>query len=221
MPVGRATPFALVFELAAQASFPAIHSALARSGQDPRDRDAFLLVREVLLLLRELRPEEGLGEGIDRLAALVHHAYLFWNAGSITLEISPDRLQEVLTRSSDHTRSKEERPAEYVQLPEHRIWAPVIPGRPDEPLDGFFHHSTPEPGQQRVLAIFGMYFDRPGFTVVEVVGHRPRNLLRSDGSPLFSSRLPAAGAAGLFSLSGEEELLELGWRMGELPPAGS
>ena len=80
----RATPFDLVFESAALTSFPAIRQTLAQEKRDPRDRDAFLMVRETLLLLRELRPDEGLGEGIDQLTALVHHAYLYWDSGSVT-----------------------------------------------------------------------------------------------------------------------------------------
>ena len=37
--------------------------------------------REVVTLLRDLRPEEGLGEAMDQMVALVHHAYLTWAAG--------------------------------------------------------------------------------------------------------------------------------------------
>src|ERR687890_1700225 len=92
----RPTPFDLVFETAAQTTFPGIRSALQASGQDPRNRDAFLMLRDVVSFLRDLRPDEGLGEGIDQLAALVHHGYLFWDAGSVTLELSPDRLLDVL-----------------------------------------------------------------------------------------------------------------------------
>src|SRR3954451_6391021 len=92
----RPTPFDLVFETAAQTTFPSIRTALGESGHDPRDRDGFLMLREVVALLRELRPDEGLGEGIDRLAALVHHAYLFWDCGALTIELPSDRLAPVL-----------------------------------------------------------------------------------------------------------------------------
>ena len=50
----RPTPFDLVFETAAQATFPIIQTALGESGRDPRDRDGFLMLREVIALLREL-----------------------------------------------------------------------------------------------------------------------------------------------------------------------
>ena len=41
--------------------------------------------REVVGLIRELRPDEGMGEEIGQLAALVHHVFLFWAAGASTL----------------------------------------------------------------------------------------------------------------------------------------
>lgn len=96
------------------------------------------------------------------------------------------------------------------------MWAQVIPGQPHEPLDGCFVHSGLEAGTVRVLGVFGIHPDREGFTVVEASGPRPTSLTRQDGSPLFSPALPGGAAAGLFSLTGEEELLDLGWRMYEL-----
>ena len=64
-----------------------------------------------------------------------------------------------------------------------------------------------------VLAIFGLHPGRAGFTAVEVVGPRPSHLERADGSPLFSGTLPGAERAGLASVVGAEELLELAWRL--------
>ena len=212
----RATPFDLVFESAAPTSFPAIRQTLAQEERDPRDRDAFLMVRETLLLLRELRPDEGLGEGIDQLTALVHHAYLYWDSGSVTLEVSADRLDQLVSQPSIQRPGDIGPRAAYLQLPERRIWAQVVPGQAQEPLDGFFHYASLEPGQLRMLGVFGMYPDRQGFSVVEVAGSRPAPLIRPDRSPLFSSTLPGGAAAGLYSLVGEEELLELGWRVAQI-----
>src|SRR5215204_6028127 len=92
----RPNPFDLVFETTAQTTFPAIRTALDQAGLDPRNRDGFLMLREVVSLLRDLRPEDGLGKGIDQLAALVHHGYLFWAGGGLTLELSSDQLPEFL-----------------------------------------------------------------------------------------------------------------------------
>jgi hypothetical protein len=69
------------------------------------------------------------------------------------------------------------------------------------------------------LGVFGIHRDRQGFSVVEVTGHRPAGLARADGSQLFDPTLPGGRAAGLFSISGMEELLELGARSRELGAA--
>jgi hypothetical protein len=77
-----------------------------------------------------------------------------------------------------------------------------------EPLDGCFVHST-SGGALRVLGIFGLRPERLGFTAVEATGPRPEALARPDGTALFASTL---GAERLHSITGGEELLELGWR---------
>lgn len=212
----RPTPFDIVFQSAAQDSFPRIQAALASSGRDPRDRDAFLMVGEVISLLRELRPDEGLGEGISQLAALVHHAYLFWQAGCRTVEIDSSELVELLAGRSE-TPALTDQPACYTQLPERRVWGQPVPGEPHEPLDGYFQYVPLEPGELRVLGIFGIHPGRGGFSVVEVGGTRPHTLIRADGSPLFTPVLPGGAAAGLYAVTGEEELLELAWRSSQLP----
>jgi hypothetical protein len=82
-------------------------------------------------------------------------------------------------------------------------------------------HSTSEGDGLRVLGVFGVHPDREGFSVVEAAGKRPTALARQDGTPLFSPTLPGGAAARLLSLTGEEELLDLGWRTqafaGEVP----
>src|SRR4051812_44000477 len=134
----RPTPFDLVFETAAQTTFPAIRTALGESGHDPRDRDGFLMLREVVALLRELRPDEGLGEGIDQLAALVHHGYLFWDGGGHTVGLSPDQLTDLLGRSSVSV-PQLDGPALYTQLPERRGGAPGLPRGPPPPINRWVH----------------------------------------------------------------------------------
>ena len=207
----RPSPFDLVFREFAEGVFPRIRSALAHAGHDPRDRDRFLMVREVVTLLRELRPEEGMGEGIDQLAALVHHAYLFWDSGEHNLEVTLERLPWLMG-APDVSGAADSAAAYYVAMPMHRIWAEVIAGQPPEPLDGCFVDVGHE-ASLRVLGIFGIHPERQGFTVVEATGERPLLLGRADGSDLFAPTLPGGKAAGLFSLTGEEELLELGWRI--------
>jgi hypothetical protein len=208
----RPTPFDLVFREAAETIFPPVRDALAATGHDPRNRDAFLMVREVITLIRDLRPEEGLGEEIDQLAALIHHSYLFWDAGRPTIAISPEDLPTLLASEFPFISEQATRPPYYAQLPLRRIWAQVVGGEPPEPLDGCFVHSI-DGSTLKVLGVFGIHPERAGFSVVEVSGLRPAQLRRQDGTSLFSPSLPGGALAGLFSLAGEEELLELGWRL--------
>ena len=220
----RPTPFDLVFERVAEQRFPALRDALARDGHDPRDRDAFLMTREAVELVRELRPDEGVGEAIDQLVALVHHAYLLWNAGVLTLSIPDAGLASLVASRPDLPAGDADiPPAYYAQLPPRRMWAEVLEGQPHEPLDGCFVHATPA-GEIRVLGVFGVHPERMGFSVVEASGPLAPALARPDGAPLFTPMLAGGEAAGLHSIGGEEELLELGWRTraiaAEAGPAG-
>jgi hypothetical protein len=206
----RPTPFEFALAPVAEERFPRIRAALAKAERDPKDRVAFLMEREVVVLVRELRPDEGLGERMDQLAALVHQGYLYWDAGEVTIDISPEQLPDLLSPHRVHDLA-EPPSAYYARLPERRVWAAVLEGQPSEPLDGFF--VTPaNTGGLRVLGVFGLHPDRMGFSVVEVAGPRPEALAREDGTPLFAPVLPGGAAAGLYSLVGAEELLELGWR---------
>jgi hypothetical protein len=207
----RPTPLDLVFSQVVEDSFPAIRNLLQDTDRDPTDRDAFLMLPDAVTLLRRLRPEEGVGEGMDQLVALVHHAYLAWDAGGLTLELGGDQAEELLQPGAPQADGGEAPRAYYAQFPERRVWAEVLAGETPEPLDGCFVHAVPV-GELRVLGVFGLRADRVGFSVVEAAGLRPEQLARADGSPLFSSILPGGLAAGLHSITGGEELLELGWR---------
>jgi hypothetical protein len=207
--VSRPTPFDLVFDPIAEDRFPAIRDALAATGHDPRDRDAFLMQKPSVSLVREFRPGDGLGEGMDQLVALVHHAYLFWAGGQRVRSI--DRAGLDLMLATDLPPDlHDDALAWFLQLPERRMWAQALEDSAHEPLDGIFvHHSTS--GGLRVLGVLGVHAERDGFTVVEAVGsHAPGN--SREGSAPFSSVLPGGEAAGLYSVAGTNELIELGWR---------
>ncbi len=216
----RPTPFDLVFHELADARFPAIRDALAAAGHDPRDRDAFLLTRPAVELLRELRPEEGVGEGMDHLAAIAHHGFVHWMAGAVVLPVTLAELDLILADGNPADAEGDAPAAWYAQFPEMRIWAQVVEGDVHEPLDGLFAHALPD-GTLRVLGVFGLHPDRAGFSVVEVGGPRPAALAREDGRPLFAPAMPGAEAAGLHSITGAEELLELGWRTRRLARAAA
>jgi hypothetical protein len=212
----RPTPFELLFGNLAGERFPQIRDGLETAGHNARDRDAFLLNQEVVTLLRELRPDEGMGEAIDQLVGLLHHAYLMWEAGGWTFRLSRDRGMDLLRGAQPPGGTGSSPAAYYLQWPSRSVWAQIAPEEPHEPLDGWFL----SPGQSgdaiRVLGIFGLHPERMGFSVVEVMGPRPAGLIRPDGTPLFASVLPAGNDAGLYSLVGTEEMLELAWRSHEL-----
>lgn len=218
----RPTPFDLVFGQSAQEVFPKIRLSLDQAAYDSRDRDRFLMLREVVTLVRELRPEEGMGERIDQLVALVHHAYLYWEADERVIELTTEHLTSLLGTLVNGDEKVEGPSAYYAQIPQHRVWAEVIPEHPPEPLDGCFVHSAPDGASLRVLGVFGIHPEREGFSVVEAIGPRPLTLVRANGTELFSPTLAGGKAAGLFSITGEEELLDLGWRTSTpaaVPPA--
>lgn len=210
--MARPTPLDLVFGDTTETAFTTIRASLERGAYDPTDRDAFLIVPEVVSLLHQLRPEEGIGEGMDQLVAFLHHAYLAWDAGALTLALSGHRLAALLEGPPPPSPGTDEPPrAYYAQFLDRQIWARVIGDETAEPMDGGFVHTTPA-GELRVLGIFGLRPDRAGFSAVETAGPRPAGLTRPDGTPLFAPTLAGGKAAGLFSLAGAEELLELGWR---------
>ncbi len=225
----RATPFEIAFGSQADERFPAIRQSLAESGRDPHDLDAFLLDRAAVTLLRELVPEEGVGEAVTQHAALLHHAFCYWDAGGWLISLSKERtitlLQagpssrrrptdlasgEAATREGGRAESPSPR-AYYAQFPERLVWAELGEEEPHQPLDGLFVRPWPG-GGLFVLGIFGMHPGREGFSIVDVDGYPAEALARDDGSPLFSPSLPGGEAAGLFSIVGGEELLELAAR---------
>lgn len=213
----RVHPFDAVFGPMAEHRFPALREGIASAGRDARDRDAFVLVREVVELLRELRPSEAAGQGVDQLVAYVHAAYLYWADGHRTVLVERSTLDD-LVASAPEPGPGPAGSAYYVQLAPHRVWGEAQDGAPVEPLDGWF--AVPAAGQLELVAVFGLHPTREGLTVVTVGGPRPGQLAREDGSPLFAARFEGAEAAGLWQVIGGEELLELGFRCHDLLPDG-
>jgi hypothetical protein len=219
--MARATPYDLFLAPIADESFPRIRASLDAAGVDPADRDAFLMDREVVSLIRELRGDEALGEAMDQMVALVHQTYLAWDAGLVLVPLSEETTDAMLAGRAAETASPAKPPrAYYAQMPERRVWASVVEGEPPEPLDGCFVSRAPDT-ELRVLGIFGLRPDRAGFSAVEVGGARPNGLARADGTALFAPTLTGGAAAGLHSITGEEELLELGWRTTGLAAAAA
>lgn len=94
--MARLTPFDLVFTQEIAGRFPSVADGLLRDEADPADRDAFLMNREAVTVIHGLVPEGGMGDAVAHLAALVHHAYLFWRAGGWTFTIDRATLDRLL-----------------------------------------------------------------------------------------------------------------------------
>ena len=190
--------------------FETIRDALAADGVDPYDRDAYLMHRTVVELIHGSRPPEGLGDAIDEFTAYTHLMFLFWLAGQHVVEVDGAHLSEILEGEGPSADPPIRPSAYYTVLAHHRIWgAPTDLG--PEPLDGWF--AARHGDRMMVAAQFGGRPDRGDISVVAVDGPEPAGLQRSDGTPLFASTLPAGARAGLYSLSGMEELLALAWRV--------
>ena len=213
--MSRPTPFDLVFGDVASERFPSVREGIAAAGRNMASRDEFLLVREVAELMREIRPDEGLGEAVEALVAFVHTAFLYWHHGERLVEVERDVLgQAIAVGTRPGASDAPDTPTSYIQLPPLVVWGVPIAGSPPEPLDGWFL-SRPG-GVLTLLAVFGLRPGREAMTTVEISGPRPpASLARLDGTPLFAPRVTGGAAAQLYSVEGEEELLELACRVEE------
>ena len=212
----RLNPYDVAFAPIAAERFPRLTEGLREAVRDPRDRDAFVLVREVVELLREMGPEEGLGEGVEELVALTHAAYLFWLDGESRVGCDRDTLDQLLAGPRPARPGIAGR-AYYFELPPRRVWGDVTDGGAPEPLDGWF--ALPGEDHLTLVAVFGLHPGRDGFTVVTAGGPRQTRLIREDRTPLFSPLMKGGAEAGLHQVLGGEELLELGYRCHDLLPA--
>jgi len=224
----RATPFALAFS-EIEPRFPAIADALQQDGAAVADRDRFALLEPVGRLLKEIVPEGAGADALEVHVLLLHHAYQFWAAKQPVYEISDQALRRAALEPRITT--KLPHPAQYLQLPELRVWGSPNEGSPPEPLDGMFvSEAASGDGAIDVLAIFGMRPDRPGFSAVGLEGRAdPEDptageieiaAARDDGSAPFAPRLAGGTAAGLYSVANAGELLLLTCRLLTLLDSG-
>jgi hypothetical protein len=215
----RLHPFDLALGPFVPEQFEAIRLDLASSGVDPFDRDAWTLTRPVAELLRELRPDEGLGEAVTELVALAHAGFLFWQQGERSLVLGREDLPRLGAARPTPAGAPAPPTAYYLQAPPRRIWGSPVPDAPPEPLDGWFAAASGD--ALAIVAVFGLLPGRPGFTVAHVRGPVPGPMAREDGTSIFAPTMPGGEAADLWSLVGQEELLELGWRTHGLVAGGT
>ena len=189
--------------------FGSIRIALEKDGVDPFDRDAFLMHRSVVELIHGGRPTGAVGEAIDEFAALTHLFFLFWLDGEHLIVLDESTLEAIMSgpiRSDAQT----DRHAVFIGLGPRRIWGSPTASGP-EPLDGWY--AARRGDRLMVAAMFGSRPDREDVSIVATAGPEPVGLAREDGGALFSPTLPGGAQAGLYSLTGMEELLALAWRV--------
>ncbi len=217
----RPTPFDFAFGAIAPQRFPAIRDALMHGGVAPTDRDRFTLLEPVGRLLREIVPEDAGPDALEAHVLLLHHAYLFWAGEQRVYRVEESALRRAVADRRITTRLPH--PAQYLQLPELRVWGAANPTSPPEPLDGLFVSAGTETSTIAVLAIFGMRPDRPGFSAVGLEGRADADdpdgneieigATRDDGSDAFAPTLAGGTSAGLYSVANAGELLLLTCRL--------
>lgn len=224
----RTTPYTLAFS-EIEPRFPAIAEALQQDGAAATDRDRFVLLEPVGRLLKEIVPEGAGADALEVHALLLHHAYRFWAAEQPVYQISDEALLRAALEK--HITTELPHPAQYLQLPELRVWGAPDETSPPEPLDGMFVSATAAEGATiDVLAIFGMRPDRPGFSAVGLEGRADPDdpgageieiaAARDDGSAPFAPKLAGGTAAGLYSVANAGELLLLTCRLLTLLDSG-
>lgn len=199
-------PFELVFGPLAEARFPAIRAALPAEA----DLDTFMLTTPAVELLRDLRPDEGLGDGVDEFVAFVHSAYRYWEADQPIARLDEPGTRALCEDHRDLADAPRPNTTTYIQVAPRLIWGRLDDGDVYEPLDGWF--AVPVAGGIRVVACFGVHPNRPGLSLLVVEGGAPGEVRREDGSSLFAPLMPGGDTAGLFAVVAPEELLLLAWR---------
>ena len=207
--MSRSTPFELVFTGLVD-RFDRLRGDLVAGGKDAAIRDVLLLEREAAEVLHFLRPDEGFGEATETVAALFHHAYLFWANGEPVRAVAMEELRRILAGAPARPALTGDGGSRYVQLPPLAVWGVLAEG-PPEPLDGWFRTRTGD--TMHALAILGLRPGRDGFTALEVSGPAPGLGERDPTTPLFAPVISETQVpAGIGAVTSDVELLELCWR---------
>jgi hypothetical protein len=208
MSAPRPLPWTALVEALGESAFETMRSDLTKAGTDPFDRDAFLLGAAVARVLRDLVPPDAPAEAVTEYGALLHALYLHREHGSPVRALGRETATALLSAPPPGAAAAATPGAVYVQLPERLVWGASAPAAPHEPLDGLFVLSSP--GLTRVLAVLGFRPDRQGFTIIAAEAESPlRAAPRPNGSPPFSTVLPAGERMGLFSVTTPSELVRL------------
>lgn len=204
--MSRALPWTAVMEAIGEERFVEMREALERERVDVANRDAFLMAGMAGNMLRDLMPPDAPPETVNAYGALLHMLYLEWSHGWPVRTVAAADLQAAIASRSPLSAP---RSPVYVQFPERIVWAEPVRGAAHEPVDGVFLAVSGE--RATALAVLGFREEREGFTTAEAAAPLPAPLPgpRPDGSPPFTSLLPAGERAGLMSIADESELVAL------------
>ncbi|MGH7522918.1 MAG: hypothetical protein ACREK8_01260 [Gemmatimonadales bacterium] len=201
-----AHPFDLLFAGFRESRFPAIRAEIGARA----DLADFMLSAAAAELMGELRPDEGLGEGIDEFVALVHAAYRYWCDGEQTTRLDAATTLALCEPDAAAPTPSGDGVVRYVQVAPRLIWARLTDETSFEPLDGWF--AVPIPIGLRVVACLGIHPARPGVSVVTVEGTASTLQSRADGTAPFAPTMSGGDLAGLRAIATPQELLWLSFQ---------
>ena len=201
--------------------FPAISQESELHAMDTRNADEFLQLPSTGLLLEKISPPDApQASPVPAVAALAFQGYHYWRHGKSRVVMEESVTRALLDPAAARVGSwklEAPAPAGYVELPPHLIWAQTDQGAP-EPLHGFFHTTTPHPGEGRInlLVALGVRDDREGVTAIEInvtkpvfpPGHFGDLDAREEGVD-FANILPGGELRGLYAVTNAGEVLKL------------
>jgi hypothetical protein len=218
----RRTPFELLMprEDFAEEWFPKIREEAKERGGTLDDPEAFLLLGEAAMALREIRGEDDPPELMQQYGALLFHAFHFYEAGKPLFLLDTDVLRLVTKKGPAQGEWDPSLPgkAGYLQLPHHLFWTVGDEDEPPESLDGLFWSSS-DGENVTLLIVMGIRKDRPGLAVVPLptlpltaAAPWASMAARVQGED-FESSLPGAELEGLYSVASGAEALKLAMRI--------
>lgn len=209
--------------------FPPIEGEAEARGVSLEDPDRFVFLTGVGRLLQAIAGGEGEGAGEGRGEAfrqhgrLLFHAFHFWRAGKVEVELDEATVRGLLDDDELAGDRALATPAVagYLRLPRNLVWAAPSPGERPEPADGFFWTFHPPaddaPRVLHLLMALGVRPDRPGFSVVTATGEVGADPHWADvdarpGVSDFATTLPGGELDRLYSVETTAELLKLASR---------
>ena len=167
----------------------------------------------MVTLIRDLRGDEALGEAMDQMVALVHHAYLAWDAGLILVPLTDEATEAMLSEPAAGD-ARGGRPAEGLLRPAAGAagLGQRRGGRAGRAAGRLLREPRARMPTSACSPSSGSGPTAPASARWRWRGRGPAGWPAPTARALFAPALPGGRAAGLRSITGEEELLELGWR---------